>query len=203
MAVRSVLARCLSAPLRAAALAVVVAGGALSAATAPFTMPDSFHADVEAKMQGQQMAFALTSDGPDRQRMDTTAMGMATIIRKDQKKIYLLMTANRQVMTMPYNPAMAQNALGFTDDKDATWTRGADATVRGIACEVWTITSKNGTMTCYVRADHTPVRVESKDGGVTDFISFTPGKQDAALFEPPVGWTVAETPAGMGGMMGQ
>ena len=186
-------------PLITSACALVFSITCAAAAGAPFDIAKEFRAEVQAEMMGQSMAFTLSADGEDRQRMDMPAMGMSTIIRKDQQKIFVLMTSQKQVMEMPYDPKMAQKGLNFSDDKNATWNDKGSDTVRDIACEKWEVTSGKGEhMTCWVKSDHTPVRITSKDGGTADFLSFTPGKQDAALFDPPTGWA---TMAGMGQMM--
>jgi len=183
-------------PFIITACALMISITSAVAAGAPFEIAKEFSAEVQAEMMGQTMAFTLKVDGDDRQRMDMSAMGMSMIIRKDQQKIYMLMTAQKQIMEMPYDANMAQKGLNFTDDKNATWKNLGAETVRDIPCEKWDVTSGKGeTMTCWVKADHSPVRISSKAGGTADFLSFTPGKQDAAQFEPPKDWSA------MSGMM--
>lgn len=174
-----------------------------AAAGAPFEMPSAFKAEMEGQMNGQKMALTMYSDGDDHQRAEMDAMGqkMATILRKDQKKIYMVMLDMKQVMEMPYNPDMAKSMGGFTNEKDATWERQGTETVRDIACEKWLVTAANGEkMTYWLKPDHTPVRMlVMKDNSQIDVKSFTVGKQDKALFDPPAGWPTMAMPGGMGG----
>lgn len=174
------------------------------AAGAPFELPTQFKAEMEGQMTGQKMAFTIYAGGDDRQRVEMNAMGMATatIMRKDQKKVYMLMLDAKQVMEMPYDASMAQNMGGFSNEKDATWERQGDETVRDIPCEKWQVTSAKGEKMIYwLKSDHSPVRMQVvKDGSQIDVRSFTAGKQDAALFDPPTGWSSMTMPAGMGGM---
>ena len=62
------------------------------------------------------------------------------------------------------------------------------------------LTAANGEkMTYWLKADHTPVRMlVMKDNSQIDVKSFTVGKQDKALFDPPAGWPTMAMPAGMG-----
>ncbi len=181
---------------------VLAISATASAAGAPFELPTQFKAEMEGQMQGQKMAFTMYSDSEDRQRVEMDAMGqkMATIVRKDQKKIYMIMLDMRQVMEMPYDPAMAKNMGGFVNEKDASWERQGSETVRDIACEKWLVTAANGEkMTYWLKPDHTPVRMlVMKDHSQIDVKSFTVGQQDKALFDPPAGWPTMAMPAGMG-----
>lgn len=172
----------------------------LHAAGAPFDLPTDFKAEFEGQMMGQKMAFTLYSSGENMQRAEMSAMGAATIIRKDQQKIYVLMNAQKQVMEMPYDPAMAQGMNGFGNEKDAVWERQGSETVRDIACEKWQVTNAKGEkMVYWMKADHTPVRMLSvKDGSQIEVLSFSAGKQAAALFEPPADWSRMAMPGGMG-----
>jgi hypothetical protein len=182
-------------PIITCVLALVFSHFACAAA-APFELPKAFKADIEMQMEGQKLAGTLICGGEDKQRVEITSMGMTTIVRKDIQKIYMLMTARKQIMEMPYNPAMAQDALGFANDKDASWEKLGQETIRDIACDKWKVTSAKGeTMTCWVKpADHAPVRVIAKGNAQVDFLSFAAGKQDDALFDPPAGWNKLGTP---------
>lgn len=167
----------------------------LSAASAPFELPTQFTATFEGNMAGQTMAFTLYADGDNRQRIEMGTMDM--ILRKDQQKIYVLMTAAKQIMEMPYDPAMAKGMTGFTSDKDANWEQLGTDTIRGIACDKWQVTSPSGERMTYwiTPSDHKPVRmVTAKDNSQVDVLSFTPGAQDAHLFEPPTGWSSMSSP---------
>lgn len=185
-------------PVIACVLALVFSNS-IHAAAAPFELPTAFKAEAEMQMMGQKLTATIICGSDNKQRVEIASMGMVNIVRKDTKKVYVLMTAQKQIMEMPFDPAMAQGSIGFAHDQDSTWENLGQETVREIACDKWKVTSAKGeTMTCWVKpSDHTPVRISGKDESVVDFISFTAGKQDEALFEPPTGWTTVAMP-GMG-----
>lgn len=172
----------------------------LVAAGAPFELPTQFKATFQGQMAGQSMTFTLYADGDTRQRVELGTMDM--ILRKDQQKIYVLMTANKQIMEMPYDPSMAAGMTGFSNDKDATWEQLGSETARDMRCDKWQVTNAAGEHMIYwiTPSDHAPVRMLSmKDNSQIEVLSFTAGKQDERLFEPPKDWDSATTPALPGG----
>jgi hypothetical protein len=122
-------------------------------------------------------------------------MQTVSIARLDQKKIYVVMPAQKTVMMMPYDPAQMQKAMAQTYMTGKFDLIGPD-TVNGVACTKYKTVVANQTLVMWMdNAKKIPIMATALDGSVTIlFSNFKEGPQDPALFEPPTGYQVVPMP---------
>ena len=183
-----------------------VAQAAPLTAAPAYTMDKQFSADVTVTTKTGLKIQAKTYVDNDKMRseMEMGGMTIATILRKDQKKLYHVLDSQKMVMASDFDPAKygAQAGAFVPDGKfDVV---GAE-TINGIPCTKLKVTSNDGKQVSFLWIDATskvPVQVTSLDGSFNATIkNYKAGPQDAALFEVPAGYQVMAMPA-MGGMPG-
>jgi hypothetical protein len=192
------------APLTADTPAAPVAPPAPSVTAAPpFAMEKQYSADVEVVMKSGMTVESKTFVEGDKMRSNVSmnGMSMAIIVRKDQKKIYQIMEAQKMIMESPLDPTKIPGGAGAFGPEGKFDLLGNE-TVAGVPCVKYKVTpdnSKQVYLLWYDEAHKVPVEMASADGALTvKWKNFVPGPQAAALFEPPAGYQVMEMPQGMG-----
>lgn len=178
-------------------------------ATTPFAMEKHYSADLAiTTKEGMEIQSKTYIDG-DKMRSDVNLHGMAMsiIVRKDTKKIYQIMDAQKMVMESDYNPdkfAGGRTAASFGPEGKFDLI-GPD-TLNGVACTKYKVTSDKTQQVFFFWLDtarKVPVEMAAPDGSlVVKWNNFAAGPQDPALFEPPAGYTVigaGDMPGGMPG----
>lgn len=181
-------------------LALVALVLSLTAAELPFKPPVAYACDIAFTDGKEKMTGRMIVGAADRQRMEIKADGqsMVMIMRMDQKKMHMLMVADKMAMTMPLNPKQAPAGSQALNDPTATWKKTGSETVNGVACDRYEWSSKDGKGTGWIDAKQgVIVRAQDADGkGQADFTNYQIGAQKADLFEIPAGYQVMP---GMGG----
>lgn len=174
--------------------------------SAPIKMKTQFSADMTMTVTEQNMTVAskINMDG-EKMRVATEVQGiqMIMIMRKDLKKMYNVMPAQKMYMEMPIDDKVKQ-AEQAVYDPTAKWELVGTETIREQACDKYKITAKvGGQDTCVFfwvnKSNQNPVRVIPEDKkAVIDWDNFKEGAQPADLFEPPSDFQKMALPAGMG-----
>jgi hypothetical protein len=170
----------------------------------PFTMSKQYSADMAITSgSGFNMTTHTSVDG-DKARSDMQMMnGMAvsTIIRKDKKKIYHVLDAQKMVMESDFDPAKMANAAAAVNGPQGKFELVGPDTVDGVAATKYKVTAGDGKINYFWLdpANKAPLEMASGDGAYTiKWKNFKAGPQDPALFEPPAGYQVMNMPSGMG-----
>ena len=170
-------------------------------------MEKQYSADiVVTTKQGMTIQSKTYVDG-DKMRSDVNMNGMqmAIVIRKDLKKTYQIMDAQKMVMESEFNPNNVMGHAASFAPEGKFELIGPD-TVDGAACTKYKVTSDKTKQVFFFYLDTArkiPLEMAATDGSlVVKWKNFSPGPQAAALFEPPTGYQVVETPAVPGGMPG-
>jgi hypothetical protein len=183
-------------------LALLVLILALHAAELPFKPPVAYSCDMAMTDGGQKMTGRMVVGGTDKQRMEmkSTEGKVVMIMRKDLKKIFMLMPDDEMAMTMPFDPSKQQGFKDPTQDDKATWKKTGAETVNGVACDRYEWTSGSEKGTAWIDAKQSVmIRASTGSKGQADFSNYQIGAQKADLFEIPAGY---QQMPGMGGMMG-
>jgi hypothetical protein len=174
---------------------------------APFAMDKHYSADVSvATKEGMNIQSKTYVDG-DKMRSDVNMGGMAMsiIVRKDTKKIYQVMDAQKMIMEMAYNPNKFPGNSAASFGPEGKFTPVGPDTVDGIACTKYIVTSDKTKQVFYFWLDtarQIPVQMAAVSGSfVVKWKNFAAGPQNPALFEPPTGYQVMQMPS-MPGMPG-
>ena len=183
-----------------------------TSATPPFVMDKAYTADLTITTKDGKVIQTATAVDGDKMRgaISLGGMQMTTIVRKDEKKMFAVMDAQKMVMAMDYDPAKFMKgrtaaAFGPTGKFDLL---GPD-TVDGVACTKYKVTSDDKTQDVYFfwidTASKIPVEMAAENGAFTvKWKNYKAGPQDPAQFEPPADYQVMAMPniPGMGGAMG-
>lgn len=147
--------------------------------------PKAYSLETVTTAAGTTSAMKMFVDG-DKQRMDINAggMDMSTIIRKDKKVSYSLMHAQKMVMENPLQDAPAGAAQ---TGPEPTWEKVGSATVNGVACTEYKVTTGADVAHYFLNGDNFLVRMATANMTM-DYKNFKAGAQDAALFEIPAGY---------------
>ncbi|MDD4933155.1 MAG: hypothetical protein PHO89_06785 [Methylacidiphilaceae bacterium] len=167
---------------------------------APYELPKQFSV-VQTIQNGAQTAVQhLYRDG-DKLRLESQE-GAATqiiIVRKDQKKVYTVLPADKRVTEITYQETAPSAQIG-PGEPGASWTFQQKETLRGHACAKYFM--KGSRKSAYVWVDEAgkyPVRIAAADGtNVADWDQYQAAPQPPALFEPPADYqkTTIELPKG-------
>jgi hypothetical protein len=178
-------------------------------ATPTFAMEKHYSADLEiTTKQGMAIASKTYIDG-DKMRSDLhmNGMDMSIIVRKDTKKVYQVMEAQKMVMESEFDPNKVVGNTVASFGPEGTFDLIGPDTLEGIACTKYKVTSDKTKQAYFFWLDtarKVPVEMASADGSlVVKWKNFTAGPQDPALFEPPSGYQVIEAPAMPGSAAGQ
>ncbi len=174
----------------------------LHAAELPFKPPAAYACDMAMTDGSQKMTGRMVVGGLDKQRMEMKSKDGAVvmIMRKDLKKMFMLMPDDKMAMTMPYDPSKQQGYKDPTQDDKATWKKTGTETVNGVACDRYEWASGSEKGIAWIDAKQgVMIRTTSGAKNQADFTNYQIGAQKADLFEIPAGY---QQMPGMGGMMG-
>jgi hypothetical protein len=171
-----------------------------------FAMEKHYSADLAITTNKGMSIQSKTYIDDDKMRSDVamSGMSMSIIVRKDQKKIYQIMDAQKMIMISDFDPtksAAMRNAAAFGPEGKFDLI-GPDI-VDGIACIKYKVTSDKSPQIYFFWYDaihKVPLQMSAADGSlVVKWKNFVAGPQDPSLFEPPTGYQTMEMPAGMPG----
>jgi len=171
----------------------------------PVTMEKHYSADLAILMKNGMAIQSKTFVDGDKMRSDVTMNGMemALIVRKDTRKIYQVLVAQKMVMEMPYNPDKFPGGTGASFGPEGKFEPVGPDTVDGLACTKYKVVSDKTKQVFYFWLDAArkiPVQMSAANGFLTvKWKNFAAGPQDASLFEVPAGYQVT-TMQGMPGM---
>ena len=162
----------------------------------PFAMSQQYSADLTIATKGGLTVQSKTFVDGDKLRstISMEGMEMATIVRKDEKKIYQLMPSQKMVMVLDFDPAklMGSRTAGFAPEGKFELI-GPD-TIGGVACVKYKVTSDKNKEIFYMwfdPASKTPVQMAAGDGSFkVTWKNYQAGPQDASLFEVPADYQV-------------
>jgi len=188
---------------------VIVAGCCLlcpaslraDAAVPPFAMDKHYSADLSIAVKDGPNVESKTYVDGDKMRSDVAMNGMAMeiIVRKDTKKIYQIMVAQKMAMESDYNPDKMAGNTAASFGPEGTFALVGPDTVDGVACTKYTVTSDKTKQVFYFWLDTAkkiPVQMAATDGSlVVKWKNYASGPQDASLFEVPTGFQVMPMPA--------
>jgi outer membrane lipoprotein-sorting protein len=167
---------------------------------APFKMKLQFSADLKMTMDDGQVYSSKMNMDNEKTRMTVEAQGqpMIMIIRRDLKKIYNVMPAQKMYMELPFNE-QAQKAEQAVFDNAAKWEKVGTETIRNQVCDKYKVTLKEKATFVWInQSNKTPVRVATEDKkAVIDWENYKEGAQPAELFEPPSDCQKLALPEGM------
>jgi hypothetical protein len=194
-------------PLRL--LVAVVAGCGLfqgenlraDAGAPPFAMDKQYSADMTIMTKGGMTVHTKTYVDGDKLRSNLSMGGidMATIVRKDQQKVYQVIPAQKMVMEMNFDPSKftGSKAAGF--GPEGSFVVVGPDTIGGVACTKYKVTSDKTKEIFYMWLDlagKTPVQMAADDGSFTvTWKNYKAGPQDASLFEVPADYQVMPMPS--------
>jgi len=166
----------------------------------PFAMEKHYSADLTITMKSGMVIQSKTYVDGDKMRSDATmnGMAMAIIVRKDMKKIYQVMEAQKMVMESDFNPDKYPGGSAASFGPEGKFDLVGPDTVDGVACTKYTVTSDKTKQVFYFWLDvarKVPVQMAATNGSlVVKWKNFAAGPQDASLFEVPAGYQVMDMP---------
>jgi hypothetical protein len=178
----------------------------LRAQTPPAWAPDKqFSADEVVTLKDGMILNAklYLDNGKIRSEGNMGGMNMVSIVRPDEKKMYMLMPSQKMAMEMPLSPDKIKQFSMLTAGTGTKFDLVGPDVAGGLPCIKYKMTTvaDNKVYDWWVNAaTRTPVKFASEDGSVNvAFSNYKTGPQDAALFQPPTDDQVMQMPAGMGG----
>jgi len=164
----------------------------------PFAPDKQFSADqVITTKTGMAVATKIyMSDGKARAEMNTQGMQVVSIIRPDEKKMFMVMAAQKMVMAMNLDAKTTAEINAASGDDGKFETIGPE-TVDGVVCTKYKMTTKdNKVFFWWVNTvTKAPVKIAADDGSFTlNWKNYQAGPQDPALFEPPKDYQIVEAP---------
>jgi hypothetical protein len=193
-----------AAPALAAGPAVSPTATTPTYVPAPFTMDKAYSADMDVALRNGLHLRGHMSLDTDKLRAEWNMNGieMAAIVRKDQMKVYDLMTSQKIAMVMDLDASKLKGNEAAMFGPEGKFELIGPDSVNGVACTKYKVTSdKNGSVVYFwLDLGHkVPVAVASVDGGFSaKWTNYKQGPQDAALFEVPADYNLMPMPAGMG-----
>jgi hypothetical protein len=161
----------------------------------PYVMEKHYSSDLTITTKDGMTIPSKTFVDDDKMRSDASmnGMDMSFIVRKDQKKVYQVLVAQKMVMEMPYDEEKFKERTGGSMGPEGKFDLiGAEA-VDGVACTKYKVTSDKGKVFFFWldAARKVPAQMSAADGSFTvKWKNFKAGPQDAALFEIPAGFQV-------------
>ncbi len=151
-------------------------------------------APVQGREQQREVRVAITAGGA---MMRVEGMGGASdgayvIVNRKTQRMTMVLPQDRRYLDLPANDVFAR---GFLLNDSMTFVRGRGATVAGLKCTEWQVTSDDGNGTVCVTADGVLLRGRGSGGRggiVAKAVKY--GRQPAALFKPPAGYSRLEAP---------
>lgn len=148
--------------------------------------PKAYSVETETTVAGTTSPSKMFVDGDKiRTEMDAGGMQMISIVRPDKKVCYSLMPAQKMVMETALPDAPAATAAAGPEPK---WEKVGSATVNGIACTEYKVTTGADVAQYFLDGNNYLVRMATKDMTM-DYKNFKAGAQDASLFEVPAGYS--------------
>ncbi len=173
---------------------------AAQAGVPPFAMEKQYSADLTITTKDGTAIQSKTYVDGDKMRseMAMNGMEMATIIRKDKRKIYHVMVSQKMIMEMDYDPDKFKGRTAASFGPEGKFELVGPEAVDGVACTKYKVTSDKTKQVFYFWLDvarKVPVQMAAADGSFTaKWKNYKPGPQDASLFEPPAGYQVMPMP---------
>jgi hypothetical protein len=125
-----------------------------------------------------------------------------SLVDEAAQKMSMVMDAQRMVMEMPLRNGAGGQLIPTKPPETARFTRGATATVAGVACTNWRYEDGGNRGEACITADGVMLRSQgSYEGhsGAIEATQVTYGAQDAARFRLPQGYQAMQMPGGMPG----
>ncbi len=165
-----------------------------SASAQPFTPDKEFSADQVATTKlGINMSGKIyMSDGKARAEMEMQGAQMVAIMRVDQKKMFMVMPAQKMVMVTNLDDQMMQQINAASGDDGKFETVGPE-TLDGVAHEQIQNDGegRQGVLLVGDGRDEDAGEMTADDGSVTlNWKNYKAGPQDPALFEVPKDYQV-------------
>ncbi|WP_142525321.1 hypothetical protein [Methylacidimicrobium cyclopophantes] len=158
----------------------------------PYNLPDRFSVVQTVQIDGRTtLVQHLYRDG-DKLRLESQEGPETQIIvlRKDRKKVYTILPAQKLILESSYRDTGSSPNLGLPGEGGASWLFQGKETIRGHSCGKYL--AKGARRSLYVWVDETdkyPVRVAPVDGKtLVDWEQYQAGPQPTDLFEPPAGY---------------
>ena len=173
---------------------------------APFTMDKHYSADLVVTMKGGMVVSSKAYIDGDKMRSDVNMGGMAMeiIVRKDTKKMYRVLEAQKMVMVSDFNPGGAMGNAAASFGPEGKFELIGPETIDGVACTKYKVTSDKTKQVFFFWLDtvhKVPLETAAPDGSLlVKWKNFNSGPQDPSLFEPPADYQVIEAPAMPGEM---
>lgn len=148
--------------------------------------PAAYSVEMETEAGGMKTAIKMFVDGEkQRTEMNAGGMEMISIMRKDQKKVYGLMPAQKMVTESPMPEIPAAEA---PSGPEPVCEKVGTTTIEGVNCTEFKVTAGSNTTTWFLNSDNLPVRMVAA-GNTTTWKNLKIGAQDASLFEIPAGYS--------------
>jgi hypothetical protein len=181
---------------------------ATAEAPPPFTMEKHYSADIAVSMKdGMNIQSKTFVDGDKmRSNVNMSGMDMAMIVRRDTKKMYRIMEAQKLIMVSDLDPDKLPGGMGSSYTPEGKFELIGPDTVDGVACTKYKVTPDKTKQLFFFWLDTAkkiPVEMAAVDGSFSvKWSNYVVGPQDAALFEPPAGYQTMEMPMTPPGMPG-
>lgn len=185
-------------------VALALMTGGAHADTLPVPKVD-YSADRIMDMQGMQFnAKVYASQGRERNEMDMHGMKMITIVRPDKKLVWTLMPMQKMYQEISMDQAQPSQTGGVPEDVKVS--KVGKATVEGSQTTQYKMVLKDNSAEglVWVTDEGIPVKMEMQGKDSEQPFRMTMslkniklGKQDAALFEIPAGYTKMPAFGGM------
>jgi len=169
-------------------------------AAPPFVMEKHYSADLTITLKNGMVIASKTYVDGDKLRSDASMNGMAMsiIVRKDTKKIYQILEAQKMIVESNFNPDKFKGKMAASFGPEGKFELIGPDTVDGVACTKYKVTSDTNKQVFYFWLDSArkiPVQMAPDDGSlVVTWKNYAAGPQDAALFEPPADYQVMPAP---------
>ncbi|MGD9896158.1 MAG: hypothetical protein AB7T14_03640 [Candidatus Methylacidiphilaceae bacterium] len=156
----------------------------------PYNLANQFSVIQSVQVEGRTTVVQRLYRDGDKLRLESQE-GPETqiiILRKDQKKVYTILPAQKLVLESTYRDHGGLAHLGLLGEAGASWVLQGKETIRGHACEKYLV--KGNPKSAYIWIDDAgkfPLRVAPVDGKtMVDWNQYQAGPQPGDLFEPPV-----------------
>ena len=185
--------------------AIVFLPGAAFAAG--FSQPTvEYSADRVMGTDGQTMSGKVFS-APGKERMELESAQVVTIMRLDKKLMWTLMPSDKKYMENNFSEQQGKRGKGDYRECDVKQTDAGKETVNGFPTRKMTMEiscpgDDKQTGTIWLTKENILMRMEASKAGAPkkdviriELKNLKIGKQDAALFEIPAGYTKMEMPS--------
>lgn len=131
-------------------------------------------------------------------RVDSNIQGMqmTSIMRMDQKMMYMIMPAQKMVTQTPLTPK-DETAAGPFNPSNLKYEQVGEGDIQGIDCQKYKITyASNQAYFFWInKQTHMPVLMEAENGAIKVYWkNVVPGPQPDSLFEVPADYKMVKMP---------